>query len=117
MDGVFMALVSMILIALLAVTFVAVYHSIGGLIAASLKTLWREETMMAVLHTTGDTYYVEVVWVGPPITPKYFVLSNGGLVKPPKSYTCGVSYSPAPYRYCIYILHTPYPPIGMILGG
>ena len=110
-------MVSIIVIALLAVTFAAVYHSIGGIVAASMRTLWRETTMMAVLHTSGNTYYVEVVWVGPPIPPKYFVLSNGQLAIPPQPYQCGVGYSPAPYRYCLYIIHAQAQPMGLILGG
>ena len=117
MDGIFTVLVSLIIIVLLAVTFTAVYHSIGGIVAANTKVLWRETTMMAVLNTGGDTYYVEVVWTGPPIPPKYFVLANGQLVKPPQPYQCGVGYTPAPYRYCIYVVQATAQPIGMVMGG
>ena len=117
MDGMFMALVSIIIITLAGVVFTIAYYAVGSMVSADIQTAIKEATLMAVLHTSGDEYYVEVVWTGPVIPPRYFVLSNGQLVTPPKPYQCGIGYAPAPYRYCLYILHTTARPIGLVLGG
>ena len=117
MDGVFTLLVSMVIIILAGIVFAYTYMSVSSMVGADMNVAIRESTLMAVVSTGGGTYYVEVVWTGPVVLPRYFVLSNGQVITPPQPYQCGVGTTPAPYRYCLYKVQAPAEPIGMLIGG
>ncbi|GAB6946096.1 hypothetical protein JCM16161A_02260 [Vulcanisaeta sp. JCM 16161] len=105
---------SMALIIILGILFIGIARGISGSIGGVLAMTRVETTMVAVLHTSGDEYYVEVVWTWAPTPIKAIVLANGQAVPPPAPYQCGVGTVPAPYRYCIYIVNTPSPPVGVL---
>lgn len=117
MDGMFMIIISIVIIIITGIVFAYAYISVGSMIGANMWAAIRESTLMAVVSTGSGTYYVEVVWTGPVIPPRYFVLSNGQLITPPQPYQCGVGNAPAPYRYCLYKVQASAEPMGLIIGG
>ncbi|WP_054856064.1 hypothetical protein [Vulcanisaeta sp. JCM 16161] len=64
---------SMALIIILGILFIGIARGISGSIGGVLAMTRVETTMVAVLHTSGDEYYVEVVWTWAPtpIKPLY----------------------------------------------
>ncbi|WP_054857669.1 hypothetical protein [Vulcanisaeta sp. JCM 16159] len=57
---------SMALIIILGILFIGITRGISGSIAGIMAMTRAETTMVAVLHTSGDEYYVEVVWTWAP---------------------------------------------------
>ncbi|GGI86024.1 hypothetical protein [Vulcanisaeta souniana] len=106
--------ISITLIVVLGILFIGLARGISGSLVGVLSMTRTETTMVAILHTQGNEYYVEVVWTFAPTPIKGIVLASGEALKPPSPYACGAGTVPAPYRYCIYIIHAPSPPVGVL---
>ncbi|WP_243681685.1 hypothetical protein [Vulcanisaeta souniana] len=71
--------ISITLIVVLGILFIGLARGISGSLVGGVLSMTRTETtMVAILHTQGNEYYVEVVWTFAPTPIKGIVLASGG---------------------------------------
>jgi heme/copper-type cytochrome/quinol oxidase subunit 2 len=102
--------------ALASAILATVLYALTGYQAAYIHSVEKATTLTAGVEVNG-TWVIEVAWTYRPVV-RGFILANGtfiGVNSPVvKLIQCGVGYTPAPYRYCIFQVNEPIQPIEVV---
>jgi len=117
MSAVSETVIGVLVVVMASVVLGVVFYILAGYQAGFTHQLEAVTTLVAGVEVRPNTWIVEVVWTYKPAINGFitsdgrFISVNSGQVQ---LLQCGDGYAPAPYRYCIFRVHSMSQPIEVV---